>query len=104
MTTDRFGRQHIKPDAFDSTGRSRERSLDHIAVDTNAFEDPSTFVAGQRRDTHFGKHLQHAFFDTCLISVQAIFGGHVRIGILTMMLDQRLQSQVRMDCVSAKTG
>jgi len=57
-----------------------------------------------RRDPHFGQDLQHAFFDARLISIQTILGRHVRIWILTVMLDQRFQSQVRMNGIGTKTS
>ena len=90
MTTDRFSCQNIKADAFDSTGRTWERLPDDIAVDADGLKDTSTFITGQRRDPHFGQDLQHAFFDTRLISIQTILGRHLRIWILSVVLDQRL--------------
>ena len=90
MTTDRFSCQNIKADTFDSAGSTGERFADDIAIDADGLKDTSTFVTGQRGDPHFGQDLQHAFFDTRLISFQTIFGRHVRIWILTVMLNQSL--------------
>ena len=104
MAAQRFLGEHIQVDTLDAAGRPLETALDHLLAQADGLENLRPLVRLQGRDADLGHDLEHAI-DHAL----AIIGDDgivIRVFLfrqqaITLGLEQRLESQVRIDRVGA---